>query len=90
MTLNVNQSIQIRLTQPEMEDDLNFLENGRRPQLFGKWKTTSTSWKMEDDHNFFLMEDDLIVLENGRRPQLFMNGRRPKLFCKWKATSTIF
>jgi hypothetical protein len=25
----------------QMEDDLNFLENGRRPQLFGKWKTIS-------------------------------------------------
>ena len=25
----------------EMEDDLNFLENGRRPKIFGKWKMTS-------------------------------------------------
>ena len=22
----------------KMEDDLNFFENGRKPQLFGKWK----------------------------------------------------
>ena len=41
-----------------MEDDLNILENGRRLlnlangrrlQYFGKWKTTSISWLMEDD-----------------------------------------
>ena len=25
----------------KMEDDLNILENGRRPQYFGKWKMTS-------------------------------------------------
>ena len=35
---------------------------GRRPQLFGKWKTTSIIWKMEDDLN---------SLENGQRPQCF-------------------
>ena len=37
-----------------MEDDLNFLGNGRRPQFFAK---------MEDDLNFFgKMKDDLIFL----------------------------
>ena len=33
----------------ELEDDLTFLANGRRPQSFGKWKTTSIFLKMEDD-----------------------------------------
>jgi hypothetical protein len=37
---------------PKLEDDLNFLANERRPQFFGKWKTTSILWKMEDDLNF--------------------------------------
>ena len=63
----------------KLEDDLNFLangrrpqflENGRRPQFFGKWKTTSTFWKMEDDLNVLgNMEDDFN----------FIN--------KWKTTS---
>ena len=62
-----------------MEDDLNSLENGRRPQFFGK---------MEDDLNFWNMEDDLNSLENGRQPLFFgkmeddpnfkVNERRPK------------
>ena len=33
----------------EMEDDLNFFKNGRRPQSFGKWKTTSINWKIKND-----------------------------------------
>ena len=42
----------------KLEDDLNFLVNGRQLQLFGNWKTTSFVWKLEDD---------LIVLwQNGR------------------------
>jgi hypothetical protein len=54
-----------------MEDDLNFYPNGRQPQFFQKWKTTSTFSKMEDDLNIF---------KNGRRPQLFKNGIRPQFF----------
>jgi hypothetical protein len=45
-----------------MEDNLNFVPDGRRPQYFGKWKTTSTFWRIEDDLN---------ILVNGRRPQYF-------------------
>jgi hypothetical protein len=45
----------------QMEDDLNFLANGRRPQFF---------WEIEDDLNFLEMEDDQICLGgNGRQPQ---------------------
>ena len=55
-----------------MEDDLNFFENRRRPQIFKnerrpqfffKWKTTTIFLKKEDDLNFF---------ENGRQPQFFL------------------
>ena len=58
-----------------MEDDLNILENGRRPQYFlngrrpqyfWKWKTTSIFLKLEADLNIFKMEDDLNIFENGR------------------------
>ena len=43
-----------------MEDDLNCLENGRRPQFFGNMKDdinffckyTSMSFENEDDHSF--------------------------------------
>ena len=45
-----------------MEDDLHFFENGRRPQFFGQWKTTST---------FLKMKDELNVFENGRQPKFF-------------------
>ena len=37
-----------------MADDLNILENGRRPQDFGNWKTTSKLWKIEDDLNILI------------------------------------
>ena len=45
-----------------MKDDLNVFENGRRPQYFLRWKTTSKCFKVEDDLNIF---------ENGRPPQYF-------------------
>ena len=50
-----------------MEDRLNTLANGRRPYYFGKWKTTSIFWQMEDDINgrqthCFQLEDDLNFL----------------------------
>jgi hypothetical protein len=32
----------------------NFLADGRRPQFFGKWKTTSIFWKMGNDLNFLV------------------------------------
>jgi hypothetical protein len=41
----------------QMENILYFLVNGRRPQYFGKWKTTLILWQMEDNLN---------VLANGR------------------------
>ena len=40
----------------KMEDDAIFFEKGRRPQLFFKWKTTSTFDQMQDDLN---IEDEL-------------------------------
>jgi hypothetical protein len=45
-----------------MEDDLNFVQNGRPPQYFGKWKMTSI---------FRQIEDNLNILANGRLPQYF-------------------
>jgi hypothetical protein len=32
-----------------MDDDLNFFKNGRQPQIFENWKTTSNFSKLEDD-----------------------------------------
>ena len=48
-----------------MEEDIIMFENGRRPQLFWKWKTTSITWKMEDDLNLKVLEDDPTILTNG-------------------------
>ena len=45
-----------------MEDNLNILANGRQPQYFGKWKTTSVFWEMEDDLNILKLEDNLNIL----------------------------
>ena len=45
-----------------MEGDLNFFENGRRPQF---------SLKMENNLNSFPMEENLNILVNGRQPQFF-------------------
>ena len=56
----------------QMEDDLNFFTNGRRPQFFDKWKTTSILLmmsifpKMEDNFNLEKMEDNLNIVGNGR------------------------
>jgi hypothetical protein len=72
-----------------MEDNLISFENGRRPQFFGKWKTTSILfwkwkttlilfWKWKTISIFLKMEDDL---------KNFINGRRCHFFCKWKTTS---
>ena len=66
------------IVEPKLEDDLNYFVNGRQPQFFGKWKTTSILRKMEDDHNFkvngrllqffilWKIEDDLHFKENER------------------------
>jgi hypothetical protein len=41
----------------KMEDDLDFLSNGRRPLFFSlKWKTTLTLYQMEDDLYFFSLK----------------------------------
>ena len=55
----------------KLEDNLNFLVNGRRPQFFGKWKTTSI---------FLYIEDELKFLANGRQLHLFVNGRQLQTF----------
>jgi hypothetical protein len=39
-----------------MEDNLNLFNNGRRPQSFWNWKTTSIILKMEDNLYFSTME----------------------------------
>jgi hypothetical protein len=60
----------------KLKDDLHFLVNGRRPQFFGKWKTTSI---------FLYIEDKLKFLANGRQSQLFANGRQIQTFNTGKA-----
>ena len=41
-----------------MEDNLYFSKNGRQPQFFQKWKTTSIFWDREDNKFPWKMEDD--------------------------------
>ena len=80
-----------------MEDDLHFIDNGRRPQIICNWKTTSILLSMEDDLNFlvngrqapFLVTGgNLNFIVNGRRPQFcFLKGRQSQIIFKWKTTS---
>ena len=58
-----------------MEDDLNFSGNGRRPQFFRKWKTTSIFQDMENDLNILEMEDDLKFSGKRRRLKFSEHGR---------------
>ena len=63
-----------------MEDEVNVdqvptqvcssTQIGRRPQLFGKWKTTS------DDIIFSQMKYDLNFWGNVRQPQSLTNGNK--------------
>jgi hypothetical protein len=72
----------------KMEDDLNFL-NGRRPQIFWKWKKTSTFLKLEDDLILFCkwkkkskiwkIEEDLILFKMEDDLKCFENGRQKKI-----------
>ena len=55
----------------QMEDNLNILANGRRPQYFCKWNTTSIFWQMKDDLN---------LLANGRRPKYFGKWKTTSIF----------
>ena len=57
----------------QMDNDLNILENGRRPQYFGKGTTTSMCWQMEDDLN---------ILGIGRLPQYFGKWKTTSIFCQ--------
>ena len=45
-----------------MEDDFNIFPNGRQPELFGKWKTTSIIGKWNMTQLFRQMEDYINIL----------------------------
>ena len=62
-----------------MEDDLNFLGNGRRPQLFEKRKKT----------NIFCKWKTTSIFLNWRRPHFFVNGRQPHSFLKGRPESIL-
>ena len=63
--------------------------NGRRPQYFGKWKTTSISWQMEDNFNIFSIEDDLIFFEMEDDLSLFCKRKTTSIYVQWKTTSIV-
>jgi hypothetical protein len=58
----------------KMEDDLNFLGNGRRPQFYRHLFYLICFVKI----SYLKMEEDL---------KLFGNGRRTQFLYKWKTTS---
>ena len=65
-----------------MEDDLNYLGNGRRPQFFEKWKTKS----------MFLENGIQPHFRNqiGRRPQLFGKWKTTSTFWKMEDDLNFF
>ena len=87
-----------------MEDNLNSVENGRwfqklatgrTLQYFGKWKTTSIFWQIEDHLNIpengrrlqnFANVRRHQNLPKGRRLQNLANGRQPQYLGWWKMT----
>jgi hypothetical protein len=84
------------------EDDLNFISsNGRLPQYFGRWKTTSILWKMEDNFKIYQKEDTFSIMtykfSKLKTTSIFWpmrdnlnilaNGRRPEYVDILKATS---
>jgi hypothetical protein len=54
----------------QMEDDLTFFKNARRPQFS----------KMEDDLNFFKNERQPQYLQRWKTTWTFLNGRQPHFF----------
>ena len=70
-----------------MEDDLNFKNNGRRPQFLGKWKTTSILLKNGIQPQLKTSETNLNFLGKWETTSiLWQNGKRPQFFAKWKTT----
>jgi hypothetical protein len=50
-----------------------FLFNGRQPQLFYQWRTTSIVLQMKDNLQYFCKwKTTSNILVNGRRPQIFL------------------
>ena len=77
-------SLKSLLQQPNQQDDINFFENGRRPQFFEngrrpqfffKWKTTSIFGKLEHNLIFWKMEDNLNFLKMEGDLNFLENGR---------------
>ena len=75
-----------QVSSQELEDDLNSLENERRPQLFWKLKITSIFCQNGRRPQFFdKMEDNLIFLgKMGDNLKCKINGRQPQMEGKWK------
>jgi hypothetical protein len=69
-----------------MEDDINFSGNGRRPQFFMKWKTTSIFQEMEDDLKFRIWKRTSIFriwkrtsISNGMEDDFKFSGNEKQL-----------
>ena len=71
--------------------------NGRQPQYFRKWKTTSKFWQIEDDLNilanerqpqqFGKMEDDINFLKMEDNLNILVYGKQTQHIGKLKMTS---
>ena len=64
-----------------MEDKLNILANGRRPQYFGKWNTTLI---------FCRMEDTLNSLANWKTISTFRKWKMTSMFWLMDLTSIFW
>ena len=69
----------------EMEDDLTIFGNGRRPQFFRKWKTTSTFQEIKDTSIHQEIEDNLLLSGNGRQLEFSEYGRQLKFSENWRS-----
>jgi hypothetical protein len=73
-----------------MEDFLNILGNGRRPEyfsqwkttsFFGRWKTTTINWKLKND------QLEKIIWQMEENLNIFSLGRPHQFLFKWNVTN---
>ena len=55
----IKKNVTVDSSNDNKQDDLNFFEDGRRPQFIGKRKMKSICCKTEVDLNFWQIEEDL-------------------------------
>ena len=73
----------------KIEDVISFSADGRWPQYFWKWKTTSIFQEMEDDLNFSGNKRHINSSGSWRQPLVFWKWKTTRVFRIWKTTKVF-